>query len=144
MSRVRVAVTLLLIAMSVTAQAALSDFQGRWRNADAKSRSLTTLELSTENGRTTLHAWGSCAPTDCDLGEWPAVAYSPSIAGPLVTKAEVLIVAVGKTTILVISKGRTDGTLKCDVFRQFDDGSSRSNYMESVEFKRSPIQPRRK
>ncbi len=44
---------------------------GKWVNVEEKTGSITRLEVSEEAGGWVIHAWGSCAPTDCDWGAVP-------------------------------------------------------------------------
>ncbi|MDO8834653.1 MAG: hypothetical protein Q7V01_03615 [Vicinamibacterales bacterium] len=140
---IRAVLVLGAMAVAVAANAGLPDFQGRWKNVDAKTKGLTTLEITVTGTKAMVHAWGSCVPSDCDMGEWPATIYASRVDEDLARGAKAMLVAVGKTTTFVITKGE-DGTLRCDVFSQFTDNSGRSNSLNSYLLRLSPIQPRKK
>jgi hypothetical protein len=61
-------VTLLVSAAQTHAVHPLA---GTWVNVEAKTGSITRLEVREEAGGWVIHAWGSCAPTDCDWGVVP-------------------------------------------------------------------------
>ena len=56
-----------LAAIPSTAFAQLSAFQGNWRNNDPATGGVTRLQIGT-SPNVTVHAWGKCSPSDCDLG----------------------------------------------------------------------------
>jgi len=57
--------------------------------------------------------------------------------------ARALVLAMGKSSTLVITLDRP-GTIRCDMYSQYSDGSGRSNMVRSYTFNRSPIQPKRR
>lgn len=51
----------------------LSSFAGTWTNSTPQAgNGLKRLEISANGDQLSIHAWGECAPTDCDWGTQPA------------------------------------------------------------------------
>jgi hypothetical protein len=64
---VALGIVLYLIAKPTPAQR--DELSGTWTNpAPEAQNGLNKLEISTNGSRVTLHAWGKCAPSDCDWG----------------------------------------------------------------------------
>ena len=43
-----------------------STYFGEWKNEDRRTRGVTRFVIRADSGKLMVHAWGSCAPTDCD------------------------------------------------------------------------------
>jgi hypothetical protein len=118
--------------------AQLSMFQGNWRNTDPATRGITRLQINTGAAPVRVHAWGSCSPSDCDMGTVDGFAYGPSAASNLNTSAEALS-AVFRTTfseaIFIIRPARGD-RLQVEVYDRFTDGSGRTAYATTYSFAR--------
>ncbi len=140
---VRAGMVFMALAAATTAEGALADFQGRWKSTDSKTKGVTTLEIEIVGDKVTVHAWGSCVPSDCDMGEWSATAYASAVDESVQEGAKALVVGMGKSSTLVITLDRP-GTIRCDMYSQYNDGSGRSNMVRSYTFNRSPIQPKRR
>ncbi len=51
----------------------LSAFTGTWTNPTPEAENgLNRLDISASGDQLSIHAWGKCAPTDCDWGAQPA------------------------------------------------------------------------
>src|SRR4051812_46849452 len=78
------------LARPQRAQAELADFAGEWRSVNSRTSGFSRMELTVTNTSVTLHLFGACEPTECDLGEIPAIAYGPTVASDLASKASAL------------------------------------------------------
>jgi hypothetical protein len=130
---------------ATTAFASLNQFSGRWRNTDADTRGITTLEIRVTGNNATVHAWGKCTPQDCDWGQEGAYAYGPNVSSNLAGSAQALT-AVFQTgfsqTLLVLRAGRR-GQLVGETFTRFTDNSGRSNYHNRYSFSKGRVVVRR-
>lgn len=61
---------LFLMASPLFGQTPPSDrLTGNWINDNLETRGTTQVVVRQDNGRTLVHVWGSCRPSDCDWGE---------------------------------------------------------------------------
>ena len=118
----------------------LNQFAGTWKNVDANTRGITTLQIDIRGTEVKVQAWGSCKPDDCDWGTVKAIAYAPGVTSDL-TKEAVAITAEFKesfkTTLLVIKPARGK-MLQIDDFSHFT-GGNRTDYHNSYTFKPAPV-----
>jgi hypothetical protein len=60
---------LILFSVCLFAQSgSLGLLTGEWV-AQSNASGIARVSIRTQDGRTILHSWGSCTPTDCDHGE---------------------------------------------------------------------------
>jgi len=88
--KVSAAILLLLISLS-TCSASLSQFAGNWTNSDPNTGGLTKLAITVSGASASVHAWGSCHPTDCDWGTVPAYVFAPDVSSDPVSQAQALM-----------------------------------------------------
>ncbi|MFY9314974.1 MAG: hypothetical protein WAO95_05370 [Burkholderiales bacterium] len=136
--RRRLAVGLLLIALSGSAYAVVGEFEGKWQNVDPNTSGLTVLEISLVGDRVKVHAWGRCHPTDCDWKSVDASAFGPNVRSALPRDAKTLM-AVFKTSfsesILVIDPAEWN-KLRVELLTRFTDQSGRPAYSATHTFSR--------
>jgi thiol-disulfide isomerase/thioredoxin len=66
----------LLAVSPLFGQAPPSDsISGSWLNDDVDTRGASQVVVRNDNGRTLVHVWGRCTPSDCDWGEVAADTY---------------------------------------------------------------------
>jgi len=130
---------LLAFASASGASAQLDRFSGYWKNIDPYTGGVTTLEIGVSGTDVSVHAWGSCVPTDCDWGEaYPSYAYGPSVSSDLISEA-LAISAVWTTSFsetLMIVRPAEKERLQADIYTRFTDGSGRTAYTQSYIFER--------
>ena len=51
-----------------TSYTQLNDMVGVWVNTDPDTRGITKIAIYEKDGATMIRAFGSCSPTDCDMG----------------------------------------------------------------------------
>lgn len=135
----KMAVALVMCTMSGPCFAGLNDFAGTWKNVDANTRGITTLEINVSGTAVKVRAWGSCTPQDCDWGTVRALAYAPSVSSNLPATANALT-AEFKTNFnktLVVVKPSRGKMLEVDTFTHFTEGN-RTNYSNAYKFKPAP------
>ena len=127
----------LLVAHS-HASAQLSLFQGNWRNTDTATRGITRLQINTGATPVRVHAWGSCAPSDCELGTVDGFAYGPNVSSNLNSSAQAIsaIFRSGFSETIFIIRPARGGRLQADVYDRFTDGSGRTAYATTYLFAR--------
>ncbi len=76
--------------------AAVSDFTGRWKNADPATRGISQLNIHADGGQLIVRAWGKCHPNDCDWGEQAAQLFTPNVGVPVEAGAHAAIVEFDK------------------------------------------------
>ena len=110
--------------------AGLSYFSGTWKNADTKTRGLTTVRVRTAGESVWVRAWGVCHPTDCDWGEVSGNAFAPGVSTDPTSSAQ-KVTALFETsfsnTLLTLSQS-DDDELEADTQTHFTDNSGRSSY----------------
>jgi len=82
----------LFVASETPASAAVRDFVGVWKNADAGSQGLTQLEIRRDGGGLVVHAVGKCQPTDCGWGKARAHLVAPRPGLPTEANADAVFV----------------------------------------------------
>ncbi|HEX8845959.1 MAG TPA: hypothetical protein VF791_15010 [Pyrinomonadaceae bacterium] len=130
--------TCLAFAAQPDASAQLSLFQGNWRNTDPGTRGITRLQINTGSSPVRVHAWGSCAPSDCDLGTVDGFAYGPNVTSNLNTSARAIsaIFRSGFNEQLFIIRPAGAGRLQADVYDRFTDSSGRTAFVTTYTFAR--------
>jgi len=126
---------LVLTAVPSTAFAQLSAFQGNWRNNDPATGGVTRLQIAT-SPNVTVHAWGKCSPSDCDLGTKNGFAYGPTVGSNLNSTARAISVVFGSgfSEAIYIIHPAPSGRLQLEVYDRFTDGSGRAAYVTSETF----------
>lgn len=144
MKKVVIILGVLVLALSLAcpAFASIGQFVGKWKNTDANTRGITTLEIGASGTALSVQAWGKCSPQDCDWGMVPGYAYGLNVSSNLGATASV-VTALYKTnfseTILVIRSGGAH--LRADSFTRFTDNSKRSNYTATYLFTKFTAAP---
>jgi hypothetical protein len=130
---------MLMLGLTVSSYASLNQFAGFWKNVDPNTGGITKLNIKVNGTSVTVHAWGKCHPTDCDMGTVKAIAYAPKVTSHLTSEAIALTAIFKKSfaqTLMVIrpySKGR----LRVSIFDHFTDNSKRTDFTNTFIFKRS-------
>lgn len=127
----------LLLAISSTAAAQLSLFTGNWHNVDSATRGVTRMRIATSPS-VSVHAWGSCTPSDCDMGTVTGHAYGPNASSNLGTSARAIsaIFTTSFSENIFIIRPASGGRLQLDVYDRFTDGSGRTAFVSSGTFSR--------
>jgi hypothetical protein len=141
-SRSLIAAAVIGLLSIAPAMAAVADFEGAWKNADPTTRGISQVTIRTEGQEVFVHAFGKCHPRDCDWGEADAQMFSPNVSTPIDTGANAAIIQFksGATETLLMLQVATTPVLGQILtyrsFTVFNDGSSRSNYVNSGHFER--------
>jgi hypothetical protein len=106
---------------------------GEWHNADAATRGLTRLVVG-ENPAT-VHAWGSCHPSDCDWGAVPASAFRQSVDGGSEAALQAHFKTGANETTLIITP--VGDELRVETLTHFTDKSGRADYSVRDQFRRT-------
>lgn len=124
---------LLLLPTCLMAQTSLIDpTVGSWSNTDLHPSGFTRIDVRRDGTNTIVHAWGSCHPTDCDLGE---------------TRAELsngILTAVwlnGFETVRMQLIPQPDDGLAAIANHEFTDGSERKGFSEAGFFRHLHLKP---
>ncbi len=129
---------LLLLLTANSGFASMNQFAGSWKNVDANTRGITSLDISVMGTDAKVHAWGKCHPTDCDWGTVQAFAFAPSVSSDVFSGADTLIAvfvtSFSQTTLVIKPAGNR---LKVDSYDRFMDNSGRSNYLASYTFQKA-------
>jgi len=118
-----------LLALFPAAFAGVNDYVGKWTNADLNTRGITTLHITVEGQRITVHAWGKCHPQDCDWGTAKAQYYRDN------TLRAVYTTKIAKRSLVLTMEGAN--TMKAQVLTHFTDKSGREDYRSSESFTRA-------
>ena len=116
-----------MAASAGLAEAGPLGFMGSWVNQDGNTGGITRVDIRSSDGRTRLHMWGRCHPTDCDWGEVDA----KSVAGTLQANWDPGF-AVTEQELGVLSGGR----LQVTSYTHFTDNSGRADYTKTEIFTR--------
>jgi hypothetical protein len=112
-------------------------FQGEWYNVDPDTRDVPMVSINWSETNWTVHAWGSCSPTDCDWGLTAFYPMADSVSSLEFTQGFAEW-DFGFST--VYSTFKLDGdTLQFENFTVFHDGSGRSDYFFVNTMKRTPV-----
>lgn len=127
----------LFIVLGVGAD--ITQFVGKWSNSTPKNRGLTRVEISFDGTQVKVHPYGSCHPTDCDMGEMDATAYGPSVDSNALSTAQAIVVE--KTTsfseMMMVIRLLDRNRLQVESFTKFTDRSGRASYTAVETFTRS-------
>ena len=119
--------------------AALAAMAGAWKNVSA-TPAVAELKIAISGGAPTVHAFGACSPSNCDMGEVRGITYGANISST-VGRTILAPYSFGfKNEQLVIVYGRNaDGVERLTVgnYNEFTDGSGRSNYTVLETFVRA-------
>lgn len=131
-------VLLAMLAAAPNASAQLSQFTGKWKNVDANTRSLTTLQVDVKGSRVRIRAWGKCHPHDCDWGHGDGTVYAPLVEADPVQTAEALstIYITGFSQTILVIRPAEGGQILAEVLTKFTDQSGRSSIRHADTFSR--------
>ena len=134
-NRVLLALLLLLMTSSVTS-ASINQFAGKWKNADANTAGLTTIEIEVKGKSVGIRAWGKCHPSDCFWGYARGTAYAASVQSNLADDAQAIstIYLMSFSQIILIIRSVEDGQIEVEVLTNFTDQSGRANTREVERF----------
>ncbi len=133
------AVSILILIFASTASASLRQFSGSWKNTNANTRGVTTLNIRVIGTNVTVQAWGQCQPQDCDWGRVTAYAYAPGVSSNLATNAQAIsaVFRTGFSQTLVLLQVSAGNRLRAEVLTRFTDKSGRTNYRQLYTFSRA-------
>jgi len=124
-----VTVAIVLLVFCPAAFSGVTDFAGKWTNANRTTKGVTTLDISVKGRTVTIHAWGKCHPKDCD---WGTVGAHYDRDGTLWT---IYSTKIAIRSLLFTMKGKT--MMKAQVLTHFIDKSGRKDYRSVESFKRT-------
>jgi hypothetical protein len=105
---------------------ASSPLVGTWSNCDKATRGIVKIVIASSGLGISVHAFGACTPTPCDMGTVPGVIYADNVSSTPAVAFTARYSFNFKETIVV---GRLDsGCLVVETFDSFKDGSGRSAY----------------
>ena len=104
----------------------IESFVGLWRNVDPETRSWTKVKISAKNDTLSVHIWGKCHPSDCDLG----LATAKYKGSPIVLFADEGYVKRRFTLWL------EDDTLRITTASHFTDQSGRPDSVSEGTFRK--------
>lgn len=118
-----------LSPLAAPAQTAPSDMDGTW-NAAAGSTAIAKAVIAHSGKHYTLHLFGVCTPTPCDIGTQPLTIFAPTVNFPI---GKVGTATFNKgfvtLTVVVTLNDATSPLLNLQVFNKFAPGDTRSNYV---------------
>lgn len=122
------------------AQAAINDFTGAWVNQDAGTRGVTKIIVTRVTNGTTVQAFGSCSPSDCDWGTVNAEVYGPGVGsnayGNAIAISAVFTKGFAETIVVLTKKG---ALVEAQFLTRFTDNSGRANYASTETFKKQML-----
>lgn len=123
--------TLCFVSLPTTSHAQLASLAGRWKNVNSSARNLTKIQIDVEP-TVSVHAFGACSPTDCDLGSVGALAYAPAAGASLVDKAMAITAQYdfGFSEVRIVIHRLGARRLKVETLTHFKDGSGRTDYFQ--------------
>lgn len=133
------AILCLALCAAQPARAAINDFVGTWVNQDENTKGVTKLVIKRVTNGTTMQAFGSCTPSDCDWGAIPAEVYGPDVSSNAYTNANAISAIFKKgfaETIVVLT--RQGDRLEGEFLTRFTDGSGRASYVSYATFEKAP------
>jgi hypothetical protein len=126
----------LMLLVSTGVSASLGQFTGKWENTDAKTRGLIRLEINAAGDKVKVHAYGSCEPSPCDLGEAEGVAYAPSVESDVAATAKAITVSYAGGEMMMVIRPVGGDRLQAETFTRFTDNSGRAAYTAVDTFAR--------
>jgi cytochrome c biogenesis protein CcmG/thiol:disulfide interchange protein DsbE len=121
-----------LLPVCLFAQAGSLDLvSGTWVNQQ-ETRGVTRVSVRQDGGRTIVHAWGACHPTDCDWGEADADLWN---GVPMVIWKQ------GFATRRMQLVPVPDGRMIVGVESEYQDGSGRKDPGHAEFFARRDVAP---
>ncbi len=112
------------------------DFVGTWVNTDANPHGVTRFVVeSTQPNTLTIHGFGKCHPTDCDLGTTQLITYGSNVGDPnhkFATTSASSSFANRFYFLTLVNPTEISG----QGFVQFIDKSGRQNYFSQEHFRR--------
>ena len=120
---------LVLSPLAAPAQTAPSDMDGTW-TAAAGATSMAKAVIAHTGSNYTLHLFGVCHPTPCDIGTQPLTIFAPTAASSI-GKVGIATFPKGFVTLTVVVtlNDATAPMLNVQVFNKFAPGDTRKNYV---------------
>lgn len=110
------------VALAVSA----TPLVGTWVNCDHASPSLARLVIAPKTNEITVHAFGACTPTPCDMGTVDGMVYADSVTtAPAVSFTTHYKFSFKETTI---TGHLMQNVLFVESFNHFTDNSGRADY----------------
>jgi len=106
---------------------------GQWFNVDKATRGTAKLVISRNGEKWLIQGWGTCHPTDCNWGQVPLFIGGEGINDKSFTHGFAIWNFDFKTEYMTL-KIKND-SLFTESINIFKDGSGRSNYFPTEEFK---------
>jgi hypothetical protein len=131
----------LLLLLAPIASAQVDQFTGKWKNVDANTGGLTTLEITLRRSGIDIQAWGKCHPSDCPWGHALGTVYTTrpdAVKAGSSEPAQVLstiYVHSFAETILIIRPAE-NGQLQVELLEKYTDQSGRRNIRAVMTFAR--------
>jgi hypothetical protein len=131
-----------LALASTPASAAVNDFTGAWKNANANARDVSRLEIRRESDGVAIRVWVNCHPSVCGWGTAHAQLYSPNVDVPVAGGGDTAIAEFDRggihRTIVLQANG---GQISYNAYTRFKNGSAsrhslRNNYHTSGHMSR--------
>lgn len=99
---------------------------GTWTNCDHSTPSLAKLVIASKNMEITVHAFGACTPTPCDMGTIDGMLFADGVSStPAVSFTAHYQFSFKETTI---TGHLFQNVLFVETFNHFTDNSGRSDY----------------
>lgn len=114
--------------------AADESINGVWVNVDSETAGLTKFVIQDKNGTTTIRAWGSCSPEDCDWGSTPFHRLGDS-AGAKTVPFGFATWEKGFSTSHCSLEKKDKNVVTLTVHTIFKDSSKRTNYRVRYTFR---------
>lgn len=99
---------------------------GTWVNCDHATPSLAKLVIATKGAEITIHAYGACTPTPCDMGTIDGKVYADSVVNAPAVSFTADYKFSFKETIM--TGHLFQGVLFVESFNHFTDNSGRADY----------------
>lgn len=113
-------------------------FVGEWINIDEKTRGVTRFTLKKSSDTFFISIWGSCKPRDCAWGEVSVDVFTKDVFSDS-TKDGVALSGMYDQNFAEVGitiRPSLNGRLNLETITKFKDGSGRSNFISSGEFRR--------
>jgi hypothetical protein len=126
-----------MILLTARAQTKADAFLGEWTNVNASKNGITRVVIAKENDRFTVHVWGACPPSECDLGTAPAEAGGSADASAPVSSMFVVLNQGSVERFITLSLLRQSETkLSVQTDEHFTDQNGGPDRHSQEEFQR--------
>lgn len=117
------------VAMRLAPRISADPLIGTWTNSDSATEGIVQVILTKAGSGVTVHTFGACTPSPCDMGTVHGSIYANSVGS---TTAVAFKAAYKFTFKVTTIAGSLQGSsLILETFDHFTDGSGRSNYYSS-------------